>query len=60
MTLFYVTSKAFISEGRQMAVVKINRLAPPSVGCPADGSSSSFVNVCISPYDEMHDVRFQR
>jgi hypothetical protein len=55
--LFGVTSKAFISEGRQVAAVQINKLVPPSVGCPEDGSSSSLVNVCVSTYDELHDVR---
>jgi len=54
--LFDVTSKAFISEERQVAAVQINKLVPPSVGCPEDGSSSSLVNVCISTYDELHDV----
>jgi len=56
MTLFDVTSNAFISEGKQVAAVQINKLVSPSVGCPEDGSSTSFVNVCISTYDEMHDV----
>jgi hypothetical protein len=39
--LFYVTSQAFISEGRQVAAVQINKLVPTSVVCPEDGSSSS-------------------
>jgi hypothetical protein len=60
MTLFDVPSKAFISEVRQVAAVQINKLVPPSVGCTEDGSSSSFVNVCISTYDKMHDVRSLR
>lgn len=58
--LFDVTSKAFISEGRQVAAVQINKLVPPSVGCPENGSSSSLVNVCTSTYEELHDIRSLR
>ena len=58
--LFEVTSKAFISEERQVAAVPINKLVPPSGGCPEDGSSNSLVNVCISTYDELHDLRSLR
>ena len=43
-----------------MAAVEINKLVPPSVGCPEVGSSSSLVNVCISTYYELHDVRSLR
>jgi hypothetical protein len=58
--LFDVMPKAFISVGRQVAAVQINKLVSPPVGCPEDGSSRPLGDVIISTYDELHDVRSLR